>query len=60
MFDMLKSFETIQRGIVLEELNEILEPYELHLIHILRNDAEIAVGSKYKYRNKLTFFKGNY
>ena len=40
---MSKAFNTIQRGTLFEDLKEILEPDELHLIHLLLNDVEIAV-----------------
>ena len=43
MLGMSKAFDTIQRGTLFEDLKEILEPDELHLIHLLLNDVEIAV-----------------
>ena len=43
MLDMSKAFDTIQRGTLFEDLKEILEPDELHLIHHLLNDVEILL-----------------
>ena len=43
MFDMSKAFDTIQRGILFEDLKEILEKDELHLIHLLLDNVQIAV-----------------
>ena len=43
MLDMLKSFDKVQRGTLFEDLKELLEPDELHLIRLLLNYVEIAV-----------------
>ena len=43
MLDMSKAFDTIQRGTLFEDLKEIVYLDELHLIHLLLNDVEIAV-----------------
>ena len=43
MLDMSKAFDTIQRGILFEDLKEILEKDELHLIHLLLDNVQIAV-----------------
>ena len=40
---MSKAFDTIQRGTLFEDLKEILEPDELHLIHLLLDNVKIAV-----------------
>lgn len=43
MLDMSKAFDTIQRGIIFEDLKDILENDELHLIHLLLDNVKIAV-----------------
>ena len=51
---MSKAFDTIQRGTLFEDLKEILEPDELHLIHLLLGNVKIAV----KFENIIgTIFK---
>ena len=46
---MSRAFDTIERGILLEDLKEILEPDILHLVNLLLTDVQIQV----KYKNKL-------
>ena len=43
MLDMSKAFDTIQIGTLFEDLKEILEPDELHLIHLLLDNVKVAV-----------------
>ena len=43
MLDMSKAFDTIQRGTLFEDLKGTLENDELHLIHLLLDDVQIAV-----------------
>ena len=43
MLDMSKAFDTIQRGTLFEDLKEILDKDELHLIHPLLDNVQIAV-----------------
>ena len=40
---MSKAFDTIQRGILFEDLKEVLNNDELHLIHLLLDNVQIAV-----------------
>ena len=35
ILDMPKAFDTIDRGMLLKDLSEILEPDELHLVSLL-------------------------
>ena len=46
MLDMSKAFDTIQRGTLYSDLEEILNPDELNLIHLLLNDVFLAVKLK--------------
>ncbi len=43
MLDMSKAFDTIQRGVLFEDLKDVLEPDELYLIHLLLDNVQIAV-----------------
>lgn len=43
MLDMSKAFDTIERGTLIEDLKEILNPDEVHLISILIKDVKLAV-----------------
>ena len=49
MLDMSKAFDTIQRGVLFDDLKEILENDELHLVHLLLDNVQIAV----KLENKI-------
>ena len=49
LLDMSRAFDTIERGVLLEDLKEILEPDILHLVNLLLTDVQIQV----KYKNKL-------
>ena len=43
MLDMSRAFDTIDRGTLLTDLSEILEPDELHLVSLLLTDVQIQV-----------------
>ena len=43
LLDMSKAFDTIQRGTLFEDLKEILNNDELHLIHLLLDNVQISV-----------------
>ena len=43
MLDMSKAFDTIDRGTLLTDLSEILEPDELHLVSLLLTDVQLQV-----------------
>ena len=43
MLDISKAFNTIQRRYLFNDLKEILEKDELHLIHLLLDNIQIAV-----------------
>ena len=49
LLDMSRAFDTIERGILLEDLKELLEPDILHLVNLLLTDVQIQV----KYKNKI-------
>ena len=49
MLDMSRAFDTIDRGILLSDLEKLLEPDILHLVSLLLTDVKIQV----KYKNKL-------
>ena len=46
---MSRAFDTIERGIFLEDINEILEPDILHFVNFLLTDVQIQV----QYKNKI-------
>ena len=46
---MSRAFDTIDRGILLNDLKQILEPDTLHLVSLLLTDVQIEV----KHKNKL-------
>ena len=46
---MSRAFDIIERGILLEDLKELLEPDILHLVNLLLTDVQIQV----KYKNKI-------
>ena len=43
MLDMSKAFDTIQRGFIFQDLKDILNNDELHLILLLLDNVKIAV-----------------
>ena len=43
LLDMSKAFDTIQRGTLLNDLNDFIDNDELHLIYILLNDVSYSV-----------------
>ena len=43
MLDMSRAFDTIDRGILLKDLSEILESDELHLVSLLLKDVRLQV-----------------
>ena len=43
MIDMSKAFDTVKRGQLLNDLKEILEDDELHMIQILIQDVKLRV-----------------
>ena len=43
MLDMSKAFDTIQRRYLFNDLKKIFEKDDLHLIHLLLNNVQIAV-----------------
>ena len=43
MLDMSRAFDTIERGTLLKDLSEILEPDELHLVSLLLTDVQLQV-----------------
>ena len=47
LFDMSKNFDTVNRNKLFEGLEELMLPEELHILHILTNDAKtiVRVGS---------------
>ena len=53
MLDMSRAFDTIDRGTLLTDLSEILEPDELHLVSLLLTDVKLQV--KYKNTTGETF-----
>ena len=48
LLDMSRAFDTIDRGILLEDLKEILEPDILHLVSLLLTDVQLEVKHKKK------------
>ena len=54
LLDMSRAFDTIDRGILLNDLKNLLEPDLLHLVSLLLTDVQLEV----KYQNKVgTRFK---
>ena len=49
MLDMSRAFDTIDRGTLLNDLSDILEPDELHLVSLLLIDVKLQV----KYNNHI-------
>ena len=43
LMDMSKAFDTVDRAIILTELNDILQPDELHIIKLLIGDVKLKV-----------------
>lgn len=43
MMDMSKAFDTVRRSQIIEDLKQVLEPDELHLIKILIKDVQLSV-----------------
>ena len=54
LLDMSRAFDTIDRGILLNDLKEIFEPDILHLISLLLVDVQIQVKHKNKLGNTFT------
>ena len=54
LLDMSRAFDTIDRGILLNDLKEIFEPDVLHLISLLLVDVQIQVKHKNKLGNTFT------
>ena len=46
LMDMSKAFDTIRRDRVIEDLRDILDPAELHMIKVLLNDVNLTVRIK--------------
>ena len=49
LLDMSRAFDTIDRGILLNDLKQILKPDTLHLVSLLLTDVQIEV----KHKNKI-------
>ena len=43
LLDMSKAFDTVNRKLLLQELQKVLQPDEIHLISILTNRPNLAV-----------------
>ena len=48
LLDMSRAFDTIDRGILLKDLKEVLEPDTLHLVSLLLTDVQLEVKHKGK------------
>ena len=48
LLDMSKAFDTVNRKVLLQELNKVLQPDELHLLSILTNSDNIKISTKKK------------
>ena len=58
LLDMSKAFDTVSRKTLFEELEEVLEEDELHLISILTNRSQIQVKVGNSTGNMFETFKG--
>ncbi len=54
LLDMTKAFDTVDRGQLFEDLKEILEPDELHMIAILLKNVSLTVRIKKTLGEKFT------